>query len=136
MLDKAKLPPDIWARILWLPADDSDRSQRPIVLVTDRPRFLIGGIPAVAALFVAVVLLLARGRAARGGEAGGLAIAGGGGGSFVICTRYIMEAISNWMSLSSSWKAWNASFLYSTSGSFWPNARSPMLSLKFSIIVR
>ena len=60
MLDKAKLPPDIWARILWLPADHSDRSQRPIVLVTDRPRFLIGGIPAVAALFVAVVLLLAR----------------------------------------------------------------------------
>src|SRR5205807_1371104 len=44
----------------WRPADDSDRSQRPIVLVTDRPRFLIGGIPAVAALFVAVVLLLAR----------------------------------------------------------------------------
>src|SRR5438552_8570285 len=60
MPDKAKLPPDIWARILWLPADDSDQSQRPIVLVTDRPRCLIGGIPAVAALFVAVVLLLAR----------------------------------------------------------------------------
>jgi hypothetical protein len=60
MLDKAKLPPDTWARMLWLPADDSDRSERPIVLITDRPRFLIGGIPAVAALAVAVVLLLAR----------------------------------------------------------------------------
>src|SRR5438445_13854788 len=91
MLDKAKLPPDIWARMLWLPADDSDRSQRPIVLVTDRPRFLIGGIPAVATLFVAVVLLLARvpvgvgflfliisiaaGLYARGGQSGSYAVA-------------------------------------------------------------
>jgi hypothetical protein len=60
MLDKAKLPPDTWVRMVWLPADDSDRSERPIVLITDRTRILIFGIPAVAALLVAVVLMLAR----------------------------------------------------------------------------
>src|SRR5438270_5904989 len=45
------------------------------------------------------------GLADRGAEAGGLTRAGGGGGSLVICTRYMFDAMSNWMSLSSSWKA-------------------------------
>jgi len=58
MLDNAKLPRNTWARMLWLPADDADRSERPVVLISDRARYLIGGIPMLAAFVVAIVLVL------------------------------------------------------------------------------
>ena len=60
MLDKAKLPRQTSARMLWVPADGADRSERPIVLITDRTRYLIGGIPMLAAFLVAVFLAFAR----------------------------------------------------------------------------
>jgi hypothetical protein len=60
MLDESKLPSGAWARMLWLPRDDMDDSERPIVLITDRPRSLIGGIPMIAAFLVAIVLFLVR----------------------------------------------------------------------------
>ena len=60
MLDETKLPPNTFARMLWLPAGEADRSERPIVLITDRRRSLIGGVPMLAAFVVAIVLVVAR----------------------------------------------------------------------------
>lgn len=58
MLDKSKLPGDAWVRALWIPADGSPADERPIVLVSDRRRFLIAGPPMIAAFLVGIALAL------------------------------------------------------------------------------
>jgi hypothetical protein len=60
VFDESKLPSGMWARMLWLPPDDIDESERPIVLITDRRRSLTGGVPMIVAFVVAIVLFLVR----------------------------------------------------------------------------
>jgi hypothetical protein len=55
MLDRTKLPPDLWARRVWVP-DGEARGRRPIVLVTDRKRLLIGGLTMAFGLLVVIVV--------------------------------------------------------------------------------
>jgi ABC-type Fe3+ transport system permease subunit len=56
MLDKGKLPSDAWVRRLWLPADSSDASERPIVLIINRRRFWIAVTAMLIAALVAILL--------------------------------------------------------------------------------
>ena len=81
MLDKSKLPGDLWVRMTWAPKTGSEPDERPIVLITDRKRWMIGLIPAVlgilllSALFLAhapvVLLLLPMAIAVAGARYGG-----------------------------------------------------------------
>jgi hypothetical protein len=58
VIDKSKLPRDLWLRMVWAPGASPDPDDRPIALVTDRRRFSISVIPVGLALLVALVLLL------------------------------------------------------------------------------
>jgi hypothetical protein len=42
MLDRTKIPSDLWVQRLWVP-DGSASGRRPVALVTDKRRLLIGG---------------------------------------------------------------------------------------------
>ena len=64
MVDKSKLPADLWLRMVWAPQASTDPDDRPIALVVDRKRFWISAIPMVLGLLVAIGLLLARASAA------------------------------------------------------------------------
>jgi hypothetical protein len=59
VLDKSKLPGDLWLRMAWTPSEGSDPGERPIVLITDRRRWLIGLIPAVLGILLFTALFLA-----------------------------------------------------------------------------
>lgn len=60
MLDRSKLPPNFWVRMVWVPRDRSKKDLHPVVLVTDRRRFWIVTIPMLVAFLLAVVLALLR----------------------------------------------------------------------------
>ena len=60
MLDRSKLPGDLWVRMTWTPKEGSEPDERPIVLITDRRRLMIGLIPAVLGILLLSALLLAR----------------------------------------------------------------------------
>lgn len=53
MLDRTKVPSDLWVQRLWVP-DGSAPGQRPIALVTDKRRLVMGG--AIMVLGFAVVI--------------------------------------------------------------------------------
>ena len=59
MIDRTKLPDDLWVRMTWAPKDASGIQERPITLVSDRRRWLIGLIPVGLAglLLIALALL-------------------------------------------------------------------------------
>ena len=59
MLDRSKLPADLWVRMTWAPKDPPGIQDRPITLVTNRRRWVIGLIPVVLAglLLIALALL-------------------------------------------------------------------------------
>jgi len=58
MLDRSKLPADLWVRMTWAPKDPPGIQDRPITLVTDRRRWVIGAIPAVLGFLLAIALAL------------------------------------------------------------------------------
>jgi hypothetical protein len=60
VLDKSKLPGDLWVRMTWTPKEDSEAGERPIVLITDRRRWMIGLIPAVLGILLLSAIFLAR----------------------------------------------------------------------------
>ena len=43
-LDKGKVPPDLWARRLWVPDGGSTRGKPVLVEVTDRKRLIVGAL--------------------------------------------------------------------------------------------
>ena len=59
VIDRTKLPDDLWVRMTWAPKDASGIQERPITLVSDRRRWLIGLIPVGLAglLLIALALL-------------------------------------------------------------------------------
>lgn len=59
MIDRTKLPDDLWVRMTWAPKDASGIQERPITLVSDRRRWVIGLIPVGLAglLMIALALL-------------------------------------------------------------------------------
>lgn len=59
VIDRTKLPDDLWVRMTWAPKDSSGIQERPITLVSDRRRWLIGLIPVGLAglLLIALALL-------------------------------------------------------------------------------
>jgi hypothetical protein len=59
VLDKAKLPDDLWVRMTWAPKPGSEPDERPIVLITDRRRWMTGLIPAVVGILLLSALFLA-----------------------------------------------------------------------------
>jgi hypothetical protein len=58
MLDKAKLPADLWVRMTWAPKDPPGIQDRPITLVSDRRRWVIGLIPTILGGILLVTLAL------------------------------------------------------------------------------
>ena len=86
MLDKSKLPANLWVRMTWTPQEGSEPDERPIVLVTDRRRWTVGLIPAVlgilllsafflvrapaVVLILAMVVIVAGARYGGGGQSG------------------------------------------------------------------
>jgi hypothetical protein len=59
VIDKSKLPADLWLRMVWAPQARTDPDDRPIALVVDRKRFWISAIPMTLGLLAAIILLLA-----------------------------------------------------------------------------
>jgi hypothetical protein len=59
VIDRTKLPGDLWVRMTWAPKDASGIQERPITLVSDRRRWVIGLIPVALAglLLIALALL-------------------------------------------------------------------------------
>ena len=87
MIDRTKVPSDLWVQRLWVPDSGSAPGQRPIVLATDKRRLLMGGgimvlgfavvigaraihAPAVLAL-LALVIEVVGGLYAAGGQRSG-----------------------------------------------------------------
>jgi hypothetical protein len=58
MLDRSKLPSDLWIRMTWAPKEPPGIQDGPITLVTDRRRWVIGGIPALLGFVLAIALAL------------------------------------------------------------------------------
>ncbi len=58
MLDKSKLSGDHWVRMTWIPAEGSDAEERPIALVSDRRRWMIGLIPVVLSILLLIAIFL------------------------------------------------------------------------------
>jgi len=58
MIDRTKLTDHLWVRMTWAPKDASGIQERPITLVSDRRRWVIGGIPAVLGFLLAIALAL------------------------------------------------------------------------------
>src|SRR6202171_3372162 len=59
-LDKAKVPPDMWARRVWLPDASSGRAKPALVEVTDRKRLMIGALIMGAGFLVVVAVRVAQ----------------------------------------------------------------------------
>ena len=60
MVDKAKLPGDLWARMMWAPKEPAGIQDRPIVLVGNRRRWMIGLLPTVLGFLLLIALALIR----------------------------------------------------------------------------
>jgi hypothetical protein len=60
MLDRSKVPGDLWVRMVWVPRDGGDPVDFPIALVRDRRRLLLSVIPMLLALLIAILLLVVR----------------------------------------------------------------------------
>ncbi len=60
MLDRSKLPGDLWVRMMWVPKEATGIQDRPIALVGDRRRWLIGLIPTVLGFLLLTALALIR----------------------------------------------------------------------------
>src|SRR2546426_12304411 len=60
VLDRSRLPGDLWVRMTWTPKEGSEPDERPIVLITDRRRLMIGLIPAVLGILLLSAPPLAR----------------------------------------------------------------------------
>jgi hypothetical protein len=60
VLDRSKLPNDLWVRMVWAPKDDSGIQDQPIALVTDRRRWVMGLIPTVLGGILLISLALLR----------------------------------------------------------------------------
>jgi hypothetical protein len=59
-VDKARLPPDLWARRLWVPDAASSRGQPALVEVTDRKRLIVGALIMAAGFLVVVAVRAAQ----------------------------------------------------------------------------
>jgi hypothetical protein len=60
MLDKSKLPGDLWARMTWIPPEGSDAEERPIALVSDRRRWMTGLVVTVVGILLFIALAIVR----------------------------------------------------------------------------
>ena len=58
MLDRAKVPGELWVRMVWVPREGSGPDDFPIALVRDRRRLLLGAIAMLLAFLIAIFLLL------------------------------------------------------------------------------
>jgi len=58
MLDRPKLPADLWVRMTWAPKDPPGIQDRPITLVSDRRRWVIGLIPTILGGILLITLAL------------------------------------------------------------------------------
>jgi hypothetical protein len=58
MLDRSKVPGDLWVRIVWVPRDGGDPDDVPIALAQDRQRLLLGAVLGLLAFLIAILLLL------------------------------------------------------------------------------
>ena len=58
MVDKSKMPGDLWVRMMWAPKDPAGIQDRPIVLVGDRRRWLIGLTPTILGFLLLIALAL------------------------------------------------------------------------------
>jgi hypothetical protein len=56
VVDKSKLPEDLWVRMVWSPKDDSDPEERPVVLVGERRRWRIGLVAAILGTLLLIPL--------------------------------------------------------------------------------
>lgn len=60
MVDKSKLPGDLWVRMMWTPKEPAGIQERPIALIGDRRRWLIGLTPTILGFLLLIVLALIR----------------------------------------------------------------------------
>ncbi len=58
MLDRSKLPADLWVRMTWAPKEPPGIQDRPITLVTNRRRWVIGLIPTILGGILLITLAL------------------------------------------------------------------------------
>jgi hypothetical protein len=58
VVDKSKLPADLWVRMVWSPKDPSDPEERPLALVTDRRRWMTGLIPTAVGILLLIALAI------------------------------------------------------------------------------
>jgi hypothetical protein len=59
MLDRTKMPPNLWAHRLWVPNAGSDRGARTIAYVTERRRRMVGGVILVLGFVLVLAMPLA-----------------------------------------------------------------------------
>jgi hypothetical protein len=60
VVDKSKLPGDLWVRMMWTPKEPAGIQERPIALIGDRRRWLIGLTPTILGFLLLIVLALIR----------------------------------------------------------------------------
>jgi hypothetical protein len=60
VLDKSKLPGDLWVRMMWAPKEPAGIQDRPIALVGDRRRWQTGLIPTVLGFLLVIALAVIR----------------------------------------------------------------------------
>ncbi len=60
MVEKSKLPGDLWVRMMWTPKEPPGIQDRPIALVGDRRRWLIGLTPTVLGFLLLIALAVIR----------------------------------------------------------------------------
>lgn len=60
MVDKSKLPGDLWVRMMWAPKEPAGIQDGPIVLVGNRRRWRIGLVPAVLGFLILIALAVIR----------------------------------------------------------------------------
>jgi hypothetical protein len=58
MLDRSKLPADLWVRMTWAPKEPPGIQDRPITLITDCRRWVIGLIPTILGGILLITLAL------------------------------------------------------------------------------
>jgi hypothetical protein len=60
VVDKSKLPGDLWVRMMWAPKEAAGIQDGPIALVGDRRRWRIGIIPTVLGFLLLIALAVIR----------------------------------------------------------------------------
>jgi hypothetical protein len=58
VVDRSKLPSDLWVRMVWSPKDPADPEERPVALVTDRRRWMTGLVPTVVGILLLIALAI------------------------------------------------------------------------------